>query len=36
MPGKELSLDESLIDWKGRLDIKVFMPLERIRYGIII
>ena len=33
MPGKELSLDGSLIDWKGRLDIKVFMPLKRTLYG---
>jgi len=34
LPDKEMSIDESLIDWKGRLDIKVFIPSKRSRYGL--
>lgn len=33
-PGKELSLDESMILWRGRLLFRQFMPNKRHKYGI--
>jgi len=29
-----MSIDKSLIDWKGRLVIIVFIPSKRSRYGL--
>ena len=34
IPKKELSLDESLVSFKGRVKNKVFMPLKRHRFGL--
>lgn len=33
-PGKFLSLDESLVPWKGRLSFRQYIPSKRSRFGI--
>lgn len=33
-PGKFLSLDESLVKWKGRLSFRQYIPSKRSRFGI--
>lgn len=33
-PSKELSIDESVLLWKGRLRYKVYMPLKSAKFGI--
>ena len=34
LPGKFISLDESLLAWKGRLSFKQYIPSKRSRFGI--
>ena len=34
IPEKEISLDEELLLWKGRLVLKQYIPLKRARFGI--
>lgn len=34
-PKKELSLDESIIPWRGKLSIKTYNPAKMIKYGIL-
>ena len=33
-PNKYISIDESLLLWKGRLSFKQYIPLKRARFGI--
>ncbi|XP_023235633.1 piggyBac transposable element-derived protein 4-like [Centruroides sculpturatus] len=33
-PSKRISIDESLLLWKGRLGWRIYVPLERARFGI--
>ena len=34
MPRENLSLDEGILKWKGRLSIKIYNPMKPIKYGI--
>lgn len=34
LPGRDISIDESLMKWKGRLSWKQFIPLKRARFGV--
>eukprot|EP00733_Pompholyxophrys_punicea_P000846 Pompholyxophrys_punicea_v1_NODE_320_length_2261_cov_3.880326.p1 type:complete len:125 gc:universal NODE_320_length_2261_cov_3.880326:1414-1040(-) len=34
MPAKELSIDESMILWKGRLFFRQYMPAKPVKWGI--
>ncbi|KAJ8932420.1 hypothetical protein NQ314_014677 [Rhamnusium bicolor] len=35
-PGKNLSLDESMVLWRGRLNFRVYIKNKRHKYGIIL
>ena len=34
IPSRDISIDESLLLWKGRLSWRMYIPLKRARYGI--
>lgn len=34
MPHRELSLDESMVSWRGRLSFRQYLPGKRHKYGI--
>ena len=34
LPGENLSIDEGILKWKGRLSIKTYNPMKPVKYGI--
>jgi hypothetical protein len=35
-PGQELSLDEGMIPWRGRLSFRTYNPAKLTKYGILV